>query len=336
MTISQSTVAGPRLSRSVTLRFLGDWGMANMHAICGWLSQMMGDRTGPHSRFAIWNGRGGADAMRAVGRGDVDVALTTPASFARMALDGRGLYRGESFPHLRALACIPQWDHLVLAVDAALGLSSFDDIRKGKPSLAIATSPDDGVNLIGYAVQRVMEAAGIPDSILQAWGGRYVLAERPNDCIAMVSQGYANAIFHEAIMTTWWQDLANSRELTFIPIEPAVLHELDSKYDWPRNELPSGYFRGLHAPLATLDFSDFLVVVRNDMPDDIAYLLTWCVCETRGVFEQRYIHIPRERSPISYPLDPQRMRQTPLRLHAGAERYYDEAGIRSGGSDGVA
>ena len=63
-----------RLSRSVTLQFMGDWGQANLHRVCGWLAQEMGDRSGPHSRFAIWNGRGGVDAVKAVGRGNVDVA----------------------------------------------------------------------------------------------------------------------------------------------------------------------------------------------------------------------------------------------------------------------
>src|SRR2546422_5113053 len=63
----------PHVSRSITLHFYGDWGQANLHRVCGWLVQEVGDRSGPHSRFAIWNGRGGTDAVRAVGRGQVDV-----------------------------------------------------------------------------------------------------------------------------------------------------------------------------------------------------------------------------------------------------------------------
>ena len=318
---------GPRLERSVTLRFYGDWGMANLHGICGWLSMMMVDRTGKRSRYGIWNGRGGADAVRAVGRGEVDLALTTPAVSARAALDGRGIYDGESFPHIRALGQVPQWDRLVLAVDAKLGIRSFDEIRAQRPALVVTTSPDDGENLIGFAAAQVMSAAGIDRATLESWGGKYLMAERANGCVDLIMNGSANAIIHEAIMTTYWQQLANEKDLAFISMEGSVLESMETKFGWPGTELPAGYFRGLDEPLPTLDFSDFLLVVRDDMAEDVAHLLAWCLCETRAAFEQKYHHIPPERSPVSYPLEPQKMAQTPIPLHRGARRYYEEAGI---------
>ena len=318
---------GARLDRSVTLRFYGDWGIGNLHGICGWLSMMMVDRTGPHSRFGIWNGRGGADALRALGRGEVDLALTTPAVAARMALDGRGIYAGEAFPHLCALGQVSHWDHLFFAVDASLGVRSFDDIRALKPALVIATCPDDGENLIGYATGRIMNASGIDRATLESWGGGYVTSERGNTAILALMNGSANAIVHEAVMNKWWQWLANEKDLAFIPVEGSVLEAMETKYGWRRKELPAGYFRGLDQALPTLDFSDFLLVVRDDMAEDVAHLLTWCLCETRAAFEQKYHHMPPERSPVTYPLEPEQMAQTPIPLHRGARRYYDEAGI---------
>src|SRR5262245_63717720 len=100
----------PRLDRSVVLHFQGDWGAANLHRVCGWLAQEFGDRAGPHTRIAIWSGRGGADGVRAVGRGRVDIGLTTPAAFAACAVDGRGIYAGEAYPFLRAIGVVPQRD----------------------------------------------------------------------------------------------------------------------------------------------------------------------------------------------------------------------------------
>ncbi|MGH7899483.1 MAG: TAXI family TRAP transporter solute-binding subunit [Candidatus Binatia bacterium] len=323
-------VDGPRIERSITLHFQGDWGQANLHRVCGWLSQEMGDRTGPHSRFAIWNGRGGIDAVHAVGRGAVDVGLTTPAAFAAMALDGRGPYGGEAYPHLRAIGIVPQYDRLVLAVAADSGIRSFDDLRRKRPPLRMATSPDDGVNHIGLAVQRIMALAGIPRHELESWGGRYLEAERPPDCIARMRSGEADAIFHEAIMAQWWQELADHRDLWFVPIEEGVLDSLERDLGWPRATLPAGYFRGLEAPLETLDFSDFLVVVRADMPDDVAELLTWCLIETRDALEAQYRHIPPERSPVSWPLESQVMARAPIPLHPAAERWYGTSGHLSG------
>jgi len=309
------------------MSFHGDWGMGNMHAVCGWLSMMLVDRTGTNSRFGIWNGRGGADAVRAVGRGEVDVAITTPSVSAKMALDGRGLYNGEKFPHLRALGQVPQWDQLVLAVDANLGIKSFDDLRTKQPPLKIATSPDDGENTIGFAVGQVMTAAGIDNETLASWGGGYVTSERLKGCTDSALDGSANAIYFEAIMNKWWRNLLSEKEMNFIPIESKTCDVMEGKFGWGPHELPAGYFPGLESPLRTLDFSDFLIVVRDDMPEDIAHLLTWCLCETRGAFEQKYHHIPQKRSPVSYPLEPKKMAQVPIPLHPGAKRYYEEVGI---------
>src|SRR2546423_15682755 len=97
---AETSAAEPRLGRPVTLHFYGDWGQANLHRVCGWLAQELGDRAPAGSRFAIWSGRGGADPVRAVGRGEGDVALTTPAAVAAAAPAGRGRYAGEALPHL--------------------------------------------------------------------------------------------------------------------------------------------------------------------------------------------------------------------------------------------
>lgn len=181
----------PRLDRSITLHLRGDWGQANLHRVCGWLAQEVGDRSGPYSRIAIWNGRGGVDNALAVGRGEVDVALVTPATFVRLALTGQGPYKGEAFPELRALGTVPQTDRLVLAVRADAGVRSFEDLRQRRPPLRIATSPDDGINQIGFAVHRIMELAGVS---LETWGGRYVEHERPFPCIQAVADGNADAV----------------------------------------------------------------------------------------------------------------------------------------------
>ena len=312
-----------RLSRSVTLQFMGDWGQANLHRVCGWLAQEMGDRSGPHSRFAIWNGRGGVDAVKAVGRGNVDVALATPAAFARMALDGRGPYKAEPLPLLHALGTVPQLDRLVLAIDASENIQSFEDLRQQRPALRIATSPDDGVNHVGLAAHTILDHAGIS---VEGWGGRFLEAERPNTCIELIMRGEANAVFHEAIMTPWWRELAEARDVRFVPIESAVLDNLEGELGWPRATLPAGYFSNLKRPLETLDFSDFVMIVRADMPDDIAELLAFCIAETSEALERQYRHIPPERSPVTYPLTPAGLAKTAIPLHPAAARYYASKG----------
>jgi uncharacterized protein len=45
--------------------------------------------------------------------------------------------------------------------------------------------------------------------------------------------------------------------------------------------------------------------------------------ETRHLIESQYWHLPPERSPITYPLDPTAMGRSPIPLHPGAARYYE-------------
>jgi hypothetical protein len=227
-------VPEPRIDRALTLQFQGDWGQANLHRICGWLSQEVGDRCGEGTRIAIWSGRGGSDAIHAVARGQVDI---------------------------------------------------------------------------------------------ESWGGRFVEAERPNACVAAVRNGTADAIIHEAVMTAYWHDLADAVPLNFLTVEPATLAEMQRRFRWPAATLPAGYFTGLGATLETLEFSDFLMVARADMPDELAYLIAWCMCERRELIERAYRHIPPARSPVTYPLEPAKIARTPIELHPGARRYYRDAGV---------
>jgi TRAP transporter TAXI family solute receptor len=320
------SVAAPRIDRKIVLQFQGDWGQANLHRICGWLMQEVGDHCAAGSRFAVWAGRGGSDAIEAVVNRDVDMAFMVPAISVRMALDGTGVFQGKPQKSIRALGTMPQTDRLIMAVRRETGLTSFADLRAKKPALKITTSPDDGVNMIGYAAQRMMEFAGIPRATLESWGGKYIEWERPNDCVAQVKSGAADAIIHEAVMTHYWHDLADSTDLTFLPVEPSVVAEFEKRYRWTGATLPKGYMRGMDSDYQGLEFSDFLAVARDDMPDDVAYLIAWCMCERRANIERQYAHIPPLRSPVTYPLDPKKIGQTSIPLHPGAERYYRDSG----------
>src|SRR5262245_30396664 len=140
-----------RLDRKITLNMMGDWGIANLHRICGWIGAELWRRSPAGSRFATWAGRGGTDALEAVLEGTVDTALFVPAGVARTAFEGRGILRRPDIGRLRALGTLPQDDRLVLAIDAKFGIASFADLRAKRPRLRLTTSPDDGINMVGFA-----------------------------------------------------------------------------------------------------------------------------------------------------------------------------------------
>jgi uncharacterized protein len=314
--------AGPRIERDVVLHFQGDWGQANLHRICGWLAQEFNDRAGPGSRTATWSGRGGSDAVENVAARHVDLAMITPAYLGHSARNGLGMFNGTPHSELRALGVLPQDDRLVFAIGAELEIPSFADLRTVKPPLRIATSHDDGVNTVGYAVTRVLAAHATPRDEILSWGGEFLEDERPFPPIAWYREGIADAVFHEAIMSPEWQRATTERDTCFIQMEREALALLEAELGWPSGTLPAKYLPGLDFELRTLDFSDFLVLVHEEMADDVAYLLTWCMNETSEAIERQYRHFPADRTPVGYPLDSRQLRQASIPLHPAAERYY--------------
>jgi hypothetical protein len=96
------------------------------------------------SRFGVWSGRGGTDAIEAVLAGRVDVALMTPTAAVGATLRGGGPQFADGAERLRALGTLPQRDRLMTCVDARLGVHSVEELAEHLPRLVIATSQDDG------------------------------------------------------------------------------------------------------------------------------------------------------------------------------------------------
>ena len=321
-------MTSPRLTRSLRLNFMGDWGQANFHRICAWLCQEICDRSGPKTRVAIWNTfSGGIDMPHAVFDGEVDLCLATPAGLVSSATVGRSIFGAGSLASLRALAVLPQTDRMVFAIDPKFEVRSFADLRRVRPPIRIATAPDDGVSFIGYAAARYMEAHGIGADILKSWGGSYTVDTRPEQALGRMERGEVDAVLQEAIMSPWWQSMMQKRTAVALPAESGALETLQTRCGLGGVTIPAGFLPGCAEPLPALDFSDFVVLVRSDMAADVAHLITWCLVETRAAIERQYRHIPPERSPLTYPLDPVRMSRVPIPLHPGASEYFIRAGI---------
>ena len=313
-----------RLERPITLHMMGDWGIANLHRICGWIGAELWRRSPAGSRFATWAGRGGTDAIVAVLDGDVQTALFVPAGFARTIFEGRGICQRPDVGRLRALGTLPQDDRLVFAIDASFGVASFAELRAKRPPLRLATALDDGVNMAGFAAHRMLEASGVAAATIESWGGKLLLGEAPWDIVPLVTRGEADAVLFEAVMTPYWRDMCAARPMYFLPFEDSALREVETKFAWRRAEVSADRFAGLKGPFMALDFSDFLLVCRDDFPDDVAYVIASLLCETPEILESQYRHIPPKDSPVTYPLQPRKIAATPIPLAAGAERYYRE------------
>lgn len=322
----------PRIERSLHLNFVGDWGQANFHRICGWLTQEFCDRAGPNSTITTHSMRdGGLGAILDVHNGKADLCIGTPKDMLPALLKGEGLAKRHGpLSNLCALATLPQRDRMVLAVDPKYGVKTWYDIHRQKPPLRISTSADDGTNFVGYLATRFLEAHGLTKDTLEAWGGALVRNQyRPEQCTDRVVSGEADSLLHEAIMSPWWRNLVESSMLIPIPNETAANEKLGQEIGLGPAAVRAGYWDNHPEETPAIDFSDFVIMVRDDMPEDVAYLLTWIIINTRIALEAQYHHIPAERSPLTWPLDPKEMAKTTIPLHPGARKFYTEAHLLS-------
>lgn len=315
------------LDYPIQLHFIADWGVAGLHRIAGWLSAEVLSRTPQRTRTAIWNGLGGTDAAFAVGRGEAQIGLATPVSFCRMAVEGLGPFACEPMPHLRGLGVLPQDDRMIAVARKSLGISSFEDIRRTRPALRIAASPENGHLHYGIAAHAVLAAHGLSRDVITGWGGEFLEGDKPNEVTGFGTRGEADIVIQEAVMAPYWHEMMDSDDFVILPFEDAALDLLEAKYRMKRAVFTAGRLRGIDVDSQALEFSDFLVFGRADLPEDVAELIASILVEGRHRLEAMYAHIPSNRSALTYPIDPVKIPLTDIPLHPGAERYYREAGL---------
>ncbi len=311
----------------IDLKIVGDWGNANFSTIAGLINAHMRWRSEPGSTFWIKAGTGFRDNIEAVASGEVDVGITTPVGITlEWARHGRHFFEGTPFAGLRSIGWLPHDDRMIFAVREDLGIESFDDIRRQRPVLNIASTTHTPECLITWVTDLVLRKHGIEPEDIVRWGGSWMEHDHPRKCLPAALDGRANAVFHEGIMVPQWHQLVETVPMRFLEPDPVVMHELERDYGFKPNALRQGRLR---APrdIASLDFSGWVVFVNDTMSEDVAYRITSVLVEERAELEGRFRQLPIERSPLTYPIDPHMMwRDAGAPLHPGAERYYREHG----------
>ncbi|MBW9105067.1 TAXI family TRAP transporter solute-binding subunit [Paraburkholderia phenoliruptrix] len=319
--IEPKKVRGPRID----FKIKADWGNANFHTIAGWILAHLRWQSEPGSTFWISTGTGYGDNLRSLVTREVDLTITTPYDLTpEWAIAGSHFFAGEPpATFVRSLGWIPQNDRLVFAIREDTGITSFQDLRDRKFPLKLATSLRTSDNLLTWVVDRVLEEHGIE---VEAWGGEWLEHDFPRISVPFVTNGLANAVINEAIVVPQWRELVEKVPMRFLSYEPEALNRLVQKYGLRRGVLRQGYLR-VPEDVTCLDWSNWAILVREDMDEELAYLVTSIMVEQRAELEGRYRHLPADIAPMTYPIDPYAMwKGVGAPLHPGAERYYREHG----------
>ena len=317
--------ADPVLSTKGRFRLQGDWGAFNLTRACGWLAFWLYEQTPDHRRSIILTGRGMGDSFRALAEGVVDVAVATPASFARLAHEGIGPFAGDPIPQLRALAVLPHNDAMIAVARADLGFERLGDAAEHPGPLRISLGTNDPDGFMGFAGDALLASAGVDLAEIEARGGTVTRHEQPFDSVADLREGRADIMISEAIMTPDWTRLAREADVTFLPLTDDQQRWLADCYGLGAVEVPAGYFPGVPHALQALDYAGWIIATTDALPDEDAALLARAIVENSEVLARQYRHLPVAYSPMAYPVEVEVARRASIPLHPAAAAVYDEA-----------
>jgi TRAP-type uncharacterized transport system substrate-binding protein len=261
--------------------------------------------------------------LKGVADGKYTLAWVNPSVAATLAYRGTGPFR-KKLP-LRVLATFPSYDVMGFAVHRSTGISSLAQIAQERFPLRLSTNVTTKLALSEsptmLTVTAVMKAAGFTLADLRKWGGKVEPVSRPShpDRRDAIQNAAVNAVFDEGIKS--WGQTALDHGFIYLPIEGQVLKRLRSM-GYRTSVVPKSRFKGMPADVATVDFSGWPMVVRADMPNDVAYAL----CEA---IEKRKDLIPTDNfKPIDIGQLCANDEEAPynIPLHPGARQFYRERG----------
>lgn len=239
-------------------------------------------------------------------QGSADLAFSL-ADSAADAVAGRGRFP-SALPVCALASLYDNVTHIVVPADGPV--RTVSDLRGRRVSTG---SPNSGTEVIA---ERVMKAAGLDPA-------RDVTPERlgVSESAAALKDGRIDALFWSGgLPTAAVMELAATpgfrvRLVSDADLVPRLTEAHGALYGVL--DVPEGAYRG--TPGARVSTVRNLMMVRRDMPEDLAYRITRLMFERKADLAAAH--------PAARDLDPARAAVGPVPFHPGAIRYFREAGV---------
>jgi TRAP transporter TAXI family solute receptor len=268
-------------------------------------------------------GRGGIEMVGSE-KADLYISTHTFMDMAALKGDSRVGYK-QAYPGITAIAQLADKDQLGVfqfVVTKETGLTSFDDIKKRKFPLKLATSLR--ASIAEVSTSTVLEAYGVTYDDIKAWGGR-VDHIGWREAVDAAKEGRINALGANAQYPyPFFVELGVSKPVNILSMSDEMAAKLEKdlpgleRHTIPANDVKD--YRGVDKDVHTVA-TGFLVIVRSGLPDDLVYVLTKTIVEN-------YKPIAEQYAGHKY-FNP----QTAVRhlsgfpMHPMAVQYYKDAGV---------
>ena len=261
----------------------------------------------------------GPDTIQKVVDGEVTLGIVNPAVLVTLASSGIAPFRG-ALP-VAAIAVIPSYDQLAVAVRAEVGVDSLEEIHDRRCPLRISVrgQRNHGVH---WVIDHVLQAHGWTVGDLISWGGQVSYDEglpARGARLQMLADGTVDAIIDEGVGT--WLDDAVAAGARAIGLSDAALDRLEA-WGYRRAALSRDRFPALSGDVPTIDFSGFAVYLRNDAPDH----LVETICAAIVSRADRMILQDGSQLPLGEIFSDAPAAPLPVPVHPAAARFWAAGG----------
>ena len=275
------------------------------YPIGGGIAELINRHIDGHSAVAEVTGAS-VENMGLIGRGDSDLALVL-ADTAYQAYTGTGRFEGRQMSGTRAIGSIyPNAVQIVTLANS--GITSLQDLRGKRVSVG---APGSGTEV---NAKTLLESNGL------SYEDKDIQRLNFNETADALRDGDIDAGFWSVgPPTSSIMNLAATREIALVPLSnEEIANAQKAEPVFAPYTLPAGIYDKVDQPVQTVSIPNVLVV-SADMSDDTAYAITKVLFEKTA--ELIAIHPAANDTTVEFSLT-----STPVPLHPGALRYYEEIG----------
>jgi TRAP transporter TAXI family solute receptor len=245
---------------------------------------------------------------RLVGAGESDMGMVM-GSIAYKAIQGQEPFE-RKFPIVALFQMYPAPEHIVTL--SGKGIKSVKDLKGKKVSIDV---PGSGCAVMakaileeyGFNLEKDLTIANLSQS----------------ESVQALKDGIVDAVFFNfAYPGAAVLDLAATRDLLLIPIEPSMADKIVKKYPYyVEITIPAKTYPKVDSDILCLGDSNVLIA-NKQMEEEVAYNIVKAIFENvdKGKWALINIH------PIAAQLTPKNAVNSPIELHPGAIKYFKEVG----------
>jgi TRAP transporter TAXI family solute receptor len=244
--------------------------------------------------------------MGLIATGDADLAIALADTVAQ-AYAGTGRFEGQQLPMVRGLASMYANMVQIVTLDGS-GISSLEDLRGKRVSIG---APGSGTEVNAAAI---LEANGITYDDIEEQRLNF------NETADALANGDIDAGFWSVgAPTSSILNLSTTNSIVILELnegELAAARAADPTF--AVTTLAGGTYTGVDSDITVLGIPNVLVV-SSEMDDELAYQITRAMFE--NIADLQAVHPAANETTVEFTIA-----ATPVPLHPGAIRYYEEIG----------